>query len=144
MVAPKVPTPGSTTCFARSMASGSLARSVLAPSFLKAASTEARFRRAGRQDQHISHDQRDAFGARHVARSIARDRLAKGQCRRLERGFGAMMIVVAADHVHMERCARRHGERGEDMGDILGGKIADALSFQAELDHCRRAGRTDR
>ena len=59
MVAPKVPTPGSTTCFARADGIGvASARSVLRPEFLEGGFDRGEVRRAGRQDQHISHDQR--------------------------------------------------------------------------------------
>src|SRR6266550_2120454 len=75
-----------------------------------------------------------ALGGRHVVESRRGDRLTQRQRGRLERGFGAVMVVVALQHVYVQGRAARRRERAQYMSDVLAREPADTLPAQTERD----------
>src|SRR5437879_8799622 len=80
-----------------------------------------------------------AFGGRHVVESRHGDRLTQRERGRLERGFGAVMVVVTLQHVHVQRCPARRSQRAQHMRDVLAREPADSLPAQTERHLGKRA-----
>ena len=76
----------------------------------------------------------DALGGRDVVCAVAPDRLADGQGEGLERGLGAVVVVLALEDVDMEGQDRVGCKGGENVRDHLGGELADHLAAQAQVD----------
>src|SRR4051794_17857141 len=72
------------------------------------------------------------LGARHLARAVLGQRVAQCQRQGFERGLGAVVVVLAAQHVDVERHPAGDGERLEEVGQVLGRDLADHLAPEAE------------
>src|SRR5689334_1867022 len=94
------------------------------------------------------------LGARHLARAVLGQRIAQRERQGLERGLGAVVVVLAAQHVDVERHAAGDGERLEEVGQVLGRDLADRLAPEpqadlgpgpaGEVDHGTRQGLVER
>ncbi len=51
-----------------------------------------------------------------------------------------MMVVLPAEHVDMQRHARRDGERVEDVREHLRREVPDLFAFDAEVGDAEGAG----
>src|SRR6266496_6837385 len=79
-----------------------------------------------------------ALGGRHVVESRRGDRLTQRQRGRLERGVGAVMVVLALQHVHVQGRPARRRERAQYMSDVLACEPANTLPAQPERDVGKR------
>src|SRR6266699_1108534 len=129
MPAPNAPTPGKTMRAASRTIAGSALTTGVTPRRRNAPAIEARF---ATPESTITTER--PLGGRHVIESREGDRLTQSQCGRLERGFGAVMVVVTLQHVHVQRCPARRRERAQYMRDVLAREPADTLPAQPERD----------
>src|SRR3954467_4903006 len=107
MPAPNAPTPGSTTRDATRTALASAVTDAVMPRRRNAPAIDARLAtpESTMTTSVTSSSLQSAFGRGHVVESRARDRLAERQRGRLERRFGAMMIVLALEDIDVQRNA---------------------------------------
>src|SRR5712691_931290 len=140
MPAPNAPTPGKTMRAASRTIAGSAETTTPALRRRNAPAIDARF--ATPESTIVTsltaRASERAFGGRHVVESRAGDRLTQREGGRLERGFGAVMVVVALQHVHVQRAPARRGERTQHMSDVLAREPANSLPAQAERDVGKR------
>ena len=138
MAAPKLPTPGRTTCVASSIIAASSASRARAPSRSSAARTDARF--AVPVGTTITSGALTAppwCSAPDPDPSSAH-RLTQRQRRGLERRLGAVVVVGAAQHIDVQRHAPGGRKREKEVRHVLAGEVAERLALQTELDD--RAG----
>src|SRR5439155_3905335 len=140
MPAPNAPTPGKTMRAASRTIAGSAETTTPALRRRNAPAIDARFATpestivtslTGRASER-------ALGGRHVVESRRGDRLTQRQRGRLERGFGAVMVIVTLQHIHVQRCPARRRERAQYMSDVLACEPADTLPAQTERDVGKR------
>lgn len=84
---------------------------------------------------HISPLEKHTFSARHLA-FASNDRRARHPQRHgqgLERTLGAVVVVVAAEAVHVHRDAGALRETVQAVGDHLAAQVADLLAAQVQL-----------
>ena len=146
IAAPNAPTPGSMTCDAR----GDVAPRSSLTRGCRAEAPERRQHRgdvggAGRDDDDLRHSLTSTpLVLGHLGRAVQRHRLAQGQGQRLERGLGAVVVVAALEHVDVQRHAGGGRQRDEEVGQVLGGDVADPLAPEAQIDMRRGpAGEVD-
>src|SRR6266550_1761860 len=136
MPAPNAPTPGKTMRAAARTIAGSAETTTPALRRRNAPAIDARF--ATPESTIVTsltaRASERALGGRHVVESRHGDRLTQCQRGRLERGFGAVMVVVALQHVHVQGRPARRGERAQYMSDVLACEPANNLPAQAERD----------
>src|SRR5213082_1089557 len=130
--APNAPTPGSTTRDACRTAAGSRVTATLAPSRPNPLVIDARL--ATPESTMTTSAIERPLGGRHVVVAGAGDRLLQGEGRRLERSLGLVMIVLALEHVDVQRQARRDGERAQHVRDVLAREPPDRLPSEVERD----------
>src|SRR5882672_3668610 len=133
MPAPNAPTPGRTIRAASRTIAGSALTTGVTPRRRNAPAIDARF---ATPESTITTER--PLGGRHVVESREGDRLTQRERGRLERGFGAVMVVVTLQHVHVQRCPARRGERAQHMRDVLAREPADSLPPQTERDVGKR------
>src|SRR5438552_1619768 len=140
MPAPNAPTPGKTMRAASRTIAGSAETTTPALRRRNAPAIDARF--ATPESTIVTsltaRASERAFGGRHVVESREGDRLTQRERGRLERRFGAVMVVVALQHVHVQRGPARCGERAQHMSDVLAREPANSLPAQAERDVGKR------
>src|SRR6266513_102572 len=134
MPAPNAPTPGRTIRAASRTINGSALTTGVTPRRRNAPAIDARF---ATPESTITTSLMDraperALGRRNVVESRRCHRLPQRQRGRFERRLGAVMVVVAFQHVHMERQLARGSERAQEMRDVLTGEAADRLAAQTE------------
>src|SRR5256884_2274900 len=130
--APNAPTPGSTTRGACRTTVGSRVTATLAPSRANPLVIDARL--ATPESTMTTSGIERPLGRRHVAIARAGDRLPQGKRRRLERGLGLVMIVLALEHVDVQREPRRDGEGAQHVRDVLAREPPDRLPSEVERD----------
>src|SRR5205085_223010 len=118
--APNAPTPGSTTRAACRTAAGSRVTATLAPNRPNPLVIDARL--ATPESTMTTSAIERPFGGRDVVVTGAGDRLFQREGRRLERGLGLVMIVLALEHVDMQREPPCRGERAQHMRDVRAGE----------------------
>src|SRR5438874_2863425 len=143
MPAPNAPTPGRTIRAASRTIAGSAVTTGVTPRRRNAPAIDARF---ATPESTITTER--PLGGRNVVESRARDRLPQRERGRLERGFGTVMVVLALQHVHVERRPAGSSERTQYVRDVLAREPADCLAAQAErnvgkgpageIHHCPR------
>src|SRR5258705_8274675 len=136
MPAPNAPTPGRTRGAAARTIAGSAETTTPALRRRNAPAIDARF--ATPESTIVTsltaRASERALGGRHVVESRHGDRLTQRQRGRLERGFGAVMVVVALQQVHVQGRPARRRERAQYMSDVLAREPANSLPAQAERD----------
>src|SRR5919109_5287959 len=132
MPAPNAPTPGSTTRGARRTVAGSRVSVMLAPSRPNPLAIDARL--ATPESTMTTSAIERPLGGRHVVEAGAGDRLPQRERGRLERGLRLVMIVLALEHVDVQREPRRDRERAQHVGDVLAREPADRFPSQVERD----------
>jgi hypothetical protein len=70
---------------------------------------------------------------RHIIASRARHCLTDGESERLESALCAVVVIVTAQAVDVQRDACGHGKRVEDVRDHFAAEFADLLALEAEL-----------
>src|SRR6266487_2172877 len=136
MPAPNAPTPGKTMRAAARTIAGSAETTTPALRRRNAPAIDARF--ATPESTIVTsltaRASQRALGGRHVVESRRGDRLTQRQRGRLERGFGAVMVVLALQHVHVQGRPARRRERAQYMRDVLAREPANSFPAQAERD----------
>jgi hypothetical protein len=74
------------------------------------------------------------LGAGHAGGGVDRDGLAQGEGEGLEARLGLVVVVVAADEVDMQRQAGGGREGLEEVGDVLGGDVAECFAHEGDVD----------
>src|SRR5437899_3686029 len=101
MPAPNAPTPGRTSRVASRTTAGSAVTTTVASSRRNAPAMDARFAtpESTITTSLTARASERALGRRHIVETRSRDRLAQRERGRLERGFGAVMVVLALQHI---------------------------------------------
>src|SRR6266478_505947 len=140
MPVPNAPTPGRTMRMASRMMAGSAETTTPALRRRNAPAIEARF--ATPESTIVTsltaRAPERALGGGHVVESREGDRLTQREGGRLERSFDAVMVVVALQHVHVQRGPARRGKRAQHMRDVLAREPANGLPAQGERDVGKR------
>src|SRR5947207_3083091 len=139
MPAPKAPTPGNTTRGACRTAAGSRVTATLAPSRPNPLVIDARL--ATPESTMTTSAMERPLGGGHVVEAGAGDRLFQGERRGFERGLGLVMIVLALEHVDVQREPRRDGEGAQHVRDVLAREPPDRLPSEVERHVGMRAAR---
>src|SRR5713226_3955204 len=104
---------------------------------------QSRWRRRLRRPSRRRRSQ-DALCRRHLVAARAGHGLAQGQRNGLERGFRAVVIVLAAQHVDVQGEARRGGEGTENVCDVLTRESTDDIATESQVHRgVRPAGEID-
>src|ERR1041384_8007652 len=127
MPVPNAPTPGRTTRAASRTTAGSAVTTGLTPRRRNAPAIDARF---ATPESTITTER--PLGGRHVVEPRRCDRLPQRERRRFERSFGPVMVVLAPQHIHVQRHAPRGCERAQHMWDVFAREPANPLAAQTE------------
>jgi len=137
MPAPNAPTPGRTMRAASRTLRDRPVTTTLALSRRKAPAIDARFATPEIHDHHVTHNVPFVEGT--SSKPEAPQPVGE-RARSPERGFGAVMVVVTLQHVHVQRCPARRGERAQYMSDVLRTRAADSLPAQPRARRSETAG----
>src|SRR5436189_3849270 len=134
--APNAPTPGSTTRGASRTTPSSPVTTTDAPRRRNALAMDARF--ATPESTMTTSDiappplPKHSLGGGHIVEAGARHRLLQREGRRLERRLGAVVIILALQHVDVQREPSCGRQRAQDVRDVLAGEPAERFAGDVE------------